>query len=170
MNTPKAIVCATLCLFLFSCASTGSLPASATKQSPVDGAIAVWEIENMSISGSMQPDIAQFLSSRVLEAIRAAGNVVVEREKLLSVLAELSLGASELSDPETRLRIGRLVGAKRMVFGGYQVIGQSMRIDLRMVEVETGRVLRTSEKTVESHDVTVWLTAAEEAARNLVRK
>ena len=169
MKTRDTIVYAVLCVALFGCVSTGSLPASASKQSPVDGAIAVWEIENMSIQENTQLDITQFLSARVLEAIRAEGNVVVEREKLLSVLGELSLGAGELADPETQLRIGRLAGAKRMVFGGYQVIGQNMRIDLRMVEVETGRVLKTSEKTVESGDVTVWLTAAEEAARSLVR-
>jgi len=56
------------------------------------------------------------------------------------------------------------------VFGGYQVMGQSMRIDLRMVEVETGRVLKASEKTVENGDVAMWFTAAEEAAKNLVRQ
>jgi curli biogenesis system outer membrane secretion channel CsgG len=43
-----------------------------------------------------------------------------------------------------------------------------MRIDLRMVETETGRVLRAVEQTVESGDMTGWLSAAEEAARNLV--
>jgi curli biogenesis system outer membrane secretion channel CsgG len=138
-------------------------------QPQLNGAVAVWEIENMSIVGNTRIEISDFLTSRVLDAIRTEGNAVVEREKLLSVLAELSLGASELSDTDTQLRIGRLAGAKRMVFGGYQVIGQSMRIDLRMVEVETGRVLRASEKTVESGDVTLWFTAAEEAARNLVK-
>jgi curli biogenesis system outer membrane secretion channel CsgG len=169
MNSRSTVILTLLCLVLFSCTSTGSPPASAQKQYPADGAIAVWEIENLSILGNTQPDITDFLTSRVLETIRAEGNMVVEREKLLSVLTELSLGAGDLADSETQLRIGRLAGAKRMVFGGYQVMGQTMRIDLRMVEVETGRILSAREKTVESGGMAAWLTAAEEAARSLVR-
>ena len=170
MTTRNAIVCAVLCLSLFCCTTTGPKRSPATGPPHFDGAVAVWEVENMSILGNTQMEISEFLTSRVLDAIRTEGSVVVEREKLLSVLAELSLGAGELSDPETQLRVGRLAGAKRMVFGGYQVMGQSMRIDLRMVEVETGRVLKASEKTVENGDVAMWFTAAEEAAKNLVRQ
>jgi curli biogenesis system outer membrane secretion channel CsgG len=117
--------------------------------------------------GSGQPDLSEFLTARVQETVRGEDLVVVEREKLLSVLSELSLGSSELADDGTRLRIGRIAGAKRMIFGGYQVIGKSMRIDLRMVETETGRVLRAVEKTVEDGGMTRRLSAAEEAARNL---
>jgi len=156
-------------MIIAGCVSSGAIPASTENRPAPGGAVAVWELENLTISGTARPDISEFLSARVLETIKEEGESVVEREKLLSVLEELSLGAGELSDPETQLRIGRLAGAKRMVFGGYQVIGQSMRIDLRMVEVETGRVLKASEKTVETGDLAGWLSAAEEAARNLVR-
>jgi curli biogenesis system outer membrane secretion channel CsgG len=166
MNARYAMVCAALCLSLFCCTTPGRTARPGS--TPFNGTVAVWEIENMSILGGTQMEISDFITSRVLDTIRTEGNVVVEREKLLSVLAELSLGASELADPDTQLRVGRLVGAQRMVFGGYQVLGQSMRIDLRLVEVETGRVLKAAQKTVESGDVTLWLTAAEEAAKYLV--
>jgi curli biogenesis system outer membrane secretion channel CsgG len=129
--------------------------------------VAVWDLEDLSIMGNAQPDLSEFLTARVQETVRNNGVVVVEREKLLSVLGELSLGSSELADESARLRIGRIAGAKRMIFGGYQIIGQSMRIDLRMVETETGRVLRAVEKTVEDGGMTGRLSAAEEAARNL---
>lgn len=169
MQIRHAFVCIALCMIMAGCVSSGSIPTSTENRPAPGGAVAVWEIENLTVQGTAQPDISEFLSARVLETIKEEGDTVVERQKLLSVLEELSLGAGELSDPETKLRIGRIAGAKRMVFGSYQVIGQSMRIDLRMVEVETGRVLKASEKTVETNDLAGWLSAAEEAARNLVK-
>lgn len=169
MQIKHVFECVALCMIILGCVSTNSIPTSTENRPTPEGAVAVWELENLTIHETAQPGISEFLSARVLETIKEEGDTVVERQKLLSVLEELSLGAGALSDPETQLRIGRLAGAKRMVFGGYQVIGQSMRIDLRMVEVETGRVLEVSEKTVETGDLTGWLSAAEEAARNLVK-
>jgi len=120
--------------------------------------------------GTSQPDLADFLSARVLETLKVQGANVVERQKLLMVLRELSLGESELADPETQLRIGRLSGARKMIFGGYQVIGNQMRIDLRLVDVETGRVLTAGEKTVEGSNIDEWLDAAEEVTRDLIAR
>ena len=50
-----------------------------------------------------------------------------------------------------------------MVFGGYQIVGDKMRLDIRLVEVETGRVLNASQKTTLANDLAKWLRAAEEA-------
>ena len=129
--------------------------------------MAVWDLEDVSPMGVARPDLAEFISARVLETLKAQGANVVERQKLLMVLKELALGESELADPETQLRIGRLSGAKKMIFGGYQVVGGNMRIDLRLVEVETGRVLAAAKKIVESRNLDGWLAAAEEATREL---
>jgi hypothetical protein len=76
------------------------------------------------------------------------------------VLEELHLGSSALADEQTRLKLGKLVGARLMVFGGYQVFGGQMRIDLRLVEVETGKVLKAVHKIAPSGDMSGWLDAA----------
>ena len=158
--------CFVLSLLLFGCVTTGPKTAPTTAL-PSEEALAVWELEDTSPIGVSQPDLAEFISARVLETLKTRGVKVVERQKLLSVLKELSLGQSELADPATRLRIGRLSGAKKMVFGSYQVIGGSMRIDLRLVDVETGRVLTTAKRIVEGSNLNEWLAAAEEAAQDL---
>jgi len=54
-----------------------------------------------------------------------------------------------------------------MVFGGYMLIGTTMRIDLRLVEVETGKVLKAVQKTALSNDISGWLDAAGKAAAEL---
>ena len=167
MNANHAIVCIALCLSLFGCVTT-SQKASMTPVKPVlDGAVAVWELEDVTTMGASQPELSEFLSARVLETVKGEGAKVVEREKLLAVIQEISLGAGKLSDAETKLSIGRLAGAKHMIFGGYQVVGGSMRIDLRMVEVETGRIMKASEQTIEGNKLTDWLGAAEAAAKKL---
>ena len=65
---------------------------------------------------------------------------------MLLVLEELNLGTSGLISESTRLEIGRIIGARSMVFGSYIVINNIMRMDLRKVEVETGLVLKAISK------------------------
>jgi curli biogenesis system outer membrane secretion channel CsgG len=129
--------------------------------------LAVWDMEDLS-PGSSRIDIGELLSARVVETMGNRGNyTVVERTRLVRVLEELRIGSSSLADEETRLRVGKLVGARFMVFGGYQIIGKKMRLDLRLVEVESGKVLKAVQKTTASSDISGWLDAAGKAAAGL---
>lgn len=169
MNVKNAIVSIALCLSLFSCVTSSQKTSMTTAKPVLDGAVAVWELEDVSTTGASRPELSEFLSARVLETVKGEGASVVEREKLLTVLQEISLGAGKLSDTETQLSIGRLAGAKHMIFGGYQVVGGSMRIDLRMVEVETGRIMKAAEQTIEGSKLVDWLGAAEAATKKLFK-
>jgi curli biogenesis system outer membrane secretion channel CsgG len=114
-------------------------------------------------------DLGNLLSARIIETVQQAGGyTVVEREKLEIALRELNLGSSSLADPSTQLRIGRIAGARLMIFGAYQVVADQMRLDLRIVEVETGRIIKTAEKTAGGGDISGWLKAAEAAAKELI--
>ena len=129
--------------------------------------LAVWDMEDMS-PGSSRIDIGELLSARVVEVLKNRGDyTVVERTRILRVLEELRIGSSSLADEETRLKVGKLVGARFMVFGGYQIIGKKMRLDIRLVEVETGKVLKAVQKTTASSDISGWLDAAGKAAAEL---
>jgi curli biogenesis system outer membrane secretion channel CsgG len=104
----------------------------------------------------------------VIEALQKRGDfTVVEREHLILALEELGLGTTSVVDEATQLELGRLVGARLMVFGGYQVIEDKMSLDLRLVEVETGRVLKATRKITSASDLAGWLRAAEEATAGL---
>jgi hypothetical protein len=91
----------------------------------------------------------------------------VEIQRLLLILDELNLGTSALAHETTRLKLGRMVGARLMVFGGYLVFAEQMRLDLRLVDVETGGVIKTAAKTVSATELTGWLEAAEAGANEL---
>ncbi len=155
-------VMVSLLLLLFSCAGQA---ATAQKRATV----AVWDLDDFSPSASQRTDLGALLSGQIIETIQQKGGYeIVERERLLLALEELRLGSSSLADESTRLRLGRLVGARYMIFGGYQVIGGSMRIDLRLVEVETGRIVKAVQKVTSSSDLTGWLDSAKRAAAELL--
>ena len=72
---------------------------------------------------------------------------VVERDKLREVVMELEFGQSELVDPSTAQKMGKLLGAQNLLFGGFvHSSGDNIRIDVRIVEVETGRTIKAVER------------------------
>ena len=130
--------------------------------------IAVWNIENFSPVSDVHPDLGGLLSTKAIETLREIGDFnVVERERLTDVLEELNLGTMDLVDESTRLRLGKLVGANLMIFGAYQVIADNMRLDLRLVEVKTGKIINASGKIVEAGNLEGWLKAVEEAITDM---
>jgi hypothetical protein len=130
--------------------------------------VAVWDLDDVSPSGITQPDLGELFSGKIIETLKAKGRFsVVERERLLLALEELHLGTESFVDEDTRLKLGRLIGARLMVFGGYQIIADTMRVDLRLIEVESGRVLKAVKETISDADLSGWLNAVSDAAVKL---
>lgn len=106
--------------------------------------VAVWDFDLHALERSGPDGVAQV--TRALPEILTQhllgypGTQVVERSKLRAVLDEQKLGASSLSDEDTRIRLGRLSGARYMVFGSAMSIGPLTRLDVRLVSAETSRV------------------------------
>lgn len=74
--------------------------------------------------------------------IAESGRVnIVERERISDVLGEMRLAATGAIDPESAAKIGRLLGANSLVFGGLSDMGNGPTITLRLVDVESGRIL-----------------------------
>lgn len=149
-----------LVIMLCSCASDAPYKGNA--------AVAVWDFDNLTPSASVRDDLGEVMSSQVIDTLQKRGDhPVVERQRLLLAMEELKLGSSSLADEETRLRLGRLSGARLMVFGGYQIIGKQMRLDLRLVDVETGRIIKAVQKMSPASDLQGWLNNARAAAVEL---
>jgi curli biogenesis system outer membrane secretion channel CsgG len=151
---------ALLCI-LTACAGSPSTDSSCR--------IAVWELENLGPAIGPGAEMSSMLTAKVIEGLQFKSPCgIVERQKLELALDELALGASQLSAESTRLKIGHIAGAHQMVFGAYQVFGARMRLDLRIVDVSTGMVLRTAEQEASSQEIVQWLQSARQAAEQLV--
>jgi len=148
---------------------SGCATAPVSHKEPAAATIAVWDMEDLTPGASTHPDLGVVLSAKIIETIEKMDDyVVVERERLLLALEELNLGTTSLVEEATRLELGRLLQARLMVFGGYQVIGNWMRLDLRLVHVETGKIVKAVQKTVSATNATEWIAAAAEAATELI--
>ncbi|MEQ8275765.1 MAG: CsgG/HfaB family protein [Deltaproteobacteria bacterium] len=66
---------------------------------------------------------------------------VVERQRLNDVLDELKLGETKFIDPKTASKMGEGLGAKYIVTGAFISIDPALRIDGRVVEVATSKVV-----------------------------
>jgi curli biogenesis system outer membrane secretion channel CsgG len=126
-------------LLLISGCATKTYDADKTfGQPPSQIILAVWDFDNNSPPGGELDYLGKSFSELLLTRLASAPNIrLVEREHLRQVLEEQHLSASQLSSEETRLKLGRLAGANHMVFGNYLAVGNQIRIDVRVVEVET---------------------------------
>ena len=66
---------------------------------------------------------------------------IVERGRLKDLLQELRLSSGEFVDPRTAAKLGKGLAAQAVLVGEFFAQGHRMRIDARLVHVETGAVI-----------------------------
>lgn len=91
------------------------------------------------------PELAglhEAMLARLSQSLRGTKRVsVVDRRLLDSVLRELRLSASDLSDPDTRLKIGRILVARLIGTGNIVFVGKDKYIvNLEMIDTETTEI------------------------------
>ncbi len=89
----------------------------------------------------------------ITELAQNAGLRVVERSRLKELLQEQDLGASGRVDHETAARLGRVVGAKYMIKGGFTDVYGNMRLDLQVVNSETSEIMHAEKVTFKSNEL-----------------
>jgi TolB-like protein len=70
---------------------------------------------------------------------------IVERERLADLVAEMKLVEKGIVDPKTAAKLGKGLGAKVVLLGSFFVREDKMRMDARLVHIETGSVLFSHE-------------------------
>ncbi|MBF0188674.1 MAG: tetratricopeptide repeat protein [Magnetococcales bacterium] len=118
------------------------------EEDPALKSVAVWDFDNTTIAGLgaiMDVDhLTRTLPEMILAGLSQVPDLaVIERVHLREVLEEQKLGASELTDPKSRVRLGNISGARFMVFGEYMSMGEMLQLFVRVVDVETSLVVYT---------------------------
>lgn len=86
--------------------------------------------------------------------LTAAANVrVVERERIEALLHEQNLAKQGQIDPATAVRLGRILGARHMITGGFMSTGDRMVLTARAFDVETGQIVHTQKVSQAGDDV-----------------
>ncbi len=111
--------------------------------------IAILYFENNSMSQKERFDfLRKGLADMLINDLsHVRGIHIVERDIIQDILEELNISTQEITDQETNLKIGKILGAKIILLGSYSAYRGQIRIDIRMVEVETGLTLHAEEVT-----------------------
>ncbi|MFQ5793841.1 MAG: FlgO family outer membrane protein [Candidatus Bipolaricaulia bacterium] len=113
-------------------------PAVAQQQELV---IAIVDFENTSGRAEfdqLERTIPESMLTRFAQAERVR---VVERARLEAAIEEMRLGLGGIVDTRTASEIGRAVGATAIIIGSFSIIGDQIRINARLIDVETGEVI-----------------------------
>lgn len=148
-----------LCLGLALC----RLPAQAADAPATLPAVVVWDFDNQTPAALARGDGFDYLRRSLAEnliatLLQVAGLPVVERQRLKDLLAEQRVSAGELADEDARIKLGRIVGAARMVFGGFFVIGDEVQVHVRLIDTATSRVLFSEEFSAQLNSVMQQVT------------
>jgi len=86
-------------------------------------------------------------SAELTRYLNASGRVkVVERALMDRLLSELNIGSSELADPATALKLGKVLAAKLIVTGSLVHQPQASAISFRLIDTETSDIPQTTIK------------------------
>ncbi|HJQ67703.1 MAG TPA: protein kinase [Blastocatellia bacterium] len=117
--------------------------ATAAKQPKLENAIAVMTFVNITKEPS-----DDWIGSGIAETVTAdlknvRGVSVIGRERIFEVIKNISTGQLAEFDEMLAIDIGRRLNAAWIIGGGYQRMGELIRITARFVEVDTGALIKT---------------------------
>lgn len=119
--------------------------------------------------GLLREGMAEVLQQEIAQGLLSTGRIsVVEREMMDKLLTELQLGSSELADPQTALKLGKLLSARLIATGNLVQIPSGVRLSLRMIDPETSAIKITHSD--EMNPAQSLNAMAEKTAQSLTQK
>jgi serine/threonine protein kinase/Tfp pilus assembly protein PilF len=139
---------------------TGNITSSPTEHHPTamltnsmaTNAVAATRLENavavMTFANITKEPADDWIGSGIAETVTAdakkiRGLAVIGRERIFEALKNLSSGQLAQSDEVIATDLGRHLGARWILAGGYQKIGEMIRITARIIDVRTGEIVKT---------------------------
>ncbi len=68
---------------------------------------------------------------------------VIERDRIQEIIEEQNMNNTESFDAATATKLGKLLGVEHILTGAYFELMGSLRIDARLIEVETGKIVKS---------------------------
>lgn len=129
--------------------------------------IAVMDLSGEGISTSE----TRIISSRLrTDLFNTNKFTVVEREAMEEILQEQGLQLSGCTSNECVVEAGKLLGVRRIVAGEIGKIGNLFTLSIRIIDVETGKILKTATEDCECDIEKVLVSSVKNAAELLAGK
>ena len=109
--------------------------------------VAVLNFDNTSGSADYQ-NMGKALAAMMITDLSSVPELtLVERERMQDIIEEQRLQSTPLFDPATAVKAGKLMGAQFIVTGAFAAAQPQVRIDTRVIDVETGEIVKTAKVT-----------------------
>jgi TolB-like protein len=72
---------------------------------------------------------------------------LVERERMQDLVKEMDMQRTQYFDSTTAVKVGKMMGAEYVIVGAFAALQPKMRIDTRVVRVESGEIMKTAQVT-----------------------
>lgn len=128
--------------------------------------LAVLDFDNNSLKdkAELEPLSKGLADMFITELSKVETFQIVERANLQKIIEEMKLGQSGVIESSAAQEVGKMLGAQNLILGSFMMmLDGKLRIDARLVEVETGRTLKAEEETGSPKDISRMVT-------NLVNK
>jgi hypothetical protein len=77
---------------------------------------------------------------------------IVDRDSVERIIEEHQFQASAITDEDTAVEIGKLLGADSIAIGSLYRVGSTDYLNVKLIEVETGEILASSIATASDED------------------
>ncbi|MEK6886580.1 MAG: CsgG/HfaB family protein [Nanoarchaeota archaeon] len=94
-------------------------------------------ILNFKYNTKNKPNVEEMLATNLAQFDCIA---LHERAGLQSILKEMKLGMTGIIDEKTAAKVGKVAGVEKVILGSYNLAGDRARIDIRYIDVKTGKV------------------------------
>jgi len=133
--------------FLACCAGPPEASREETATALVDKppeTLAILPFENNSVTDPERFEpLSKGLAAMLTTDLNKNGSALklIERNKIQALLKEIALSQAGSVDNATAVRVGKILGAQAIAFGSFMVLGSDVRIDVRIIKVETSELI-----------------------------
>ncbi len=119
---------------------------TAVEPAPSVATIAILDFQGIGVSAQE----AQVLTNRLgTQMVQLGTYHVIERGQMEQILQEQDFQLTGCTTNECAVEIGQLIGAQQMLAGSFGKLGTVYTIDMKIIDVETGRILRSTSYDIE---------------------
>jgi TolB-like protein len=109
--------------------------------------VAILYFDNHTGSPDYDP-LGKGISSMMISDLSSVPEIqLVERERMQDIVKEIDAQHTQYFDSTTSVKVGKMIGAQYVVVGSFATVKPQMRIDTRVVSVETGQIVKTAQVT-----------------------
>ncbi len=140
-------------LLLAACLSLGETGTGLGQEAPPHlPTVAVLDFTGLMIGeGANSAPLGKAVSAMlVTELANREGIRVIERYNLQDLLMEQRLALSGRVEDDTALEVGKMVGAQYTIYGQVTSVGETTRMDIRVVNVETTEIMEVEKLSDET--------------------